>query len=183
MFSPLNVITIEPATRLAPKMASADFVTDTVRVVKTDGRTAAQLEQRFGQPVIVCDVTAGPEAWSRIAFAASKKVSTEMVDRFVASVASRGAAATRLPDWPGLVVMRTVAMLANEAFEAALQGVATEADIDVAMRHGVNYPKGPIEWARDLGLSRVLAVLDNIHALTGDPRYRASFGLRVAAQE
>jgi 3-hydroxybutyryl-CoA dehydrogenase len=103
------------------------------------------------------------------------------VNRFVSTLAATGISATRLPDWPGLVVMRTVAALANEGFEAILQGVATEPDIDGAMRFGVNYPRGPIEWARDIGLRRVLGVLDAIHALTGDPRYRASFGLRTAA--
>ena len=51
------------------------------------------------------------------------------------------------------------------------------------MRHGVNYPRGPMGWAREIGLPRVLAVLDNIHELTGDPRYRASIGLRMAAEE
>jgi len=103
-------------------------------------------------------------------------------ERFVATLSSSGVAATRLPDWPGLVVMRTVAMLANEAFEAVLQGVATETDVDAAMKGGVNYPQGPVEWARLIGLPRVLAVIDNIYEQTGDPRYRASLGLRMAAQ-
>jgi len=86
-----------------------------------------------------------------------------------------------LPDWPGLIVMRTIAMLANEGFNAVLQGVATEADVDLAMRFGVNYPLGPIQWARAIGLERVLCVLDTLHSLTGDPRYRASLNLRIAA--
>jgi 3-hydroxybutyryl-CoA dehydrogenase len=97
-----------------------------------------------------------------------------IVERFVATLKAQGVATTRLPDWPALVVMRTVAMLANEAFEAVLQGVGSEADVDAAMRFGVNYPKGPIEWAREIGLSHVLAAVDNIYEQTRDPRYRAS---------
>jgi 3-hydroxybutyryl-CoA dehydrogenase len=78
--------------------------------------------------------------------------------------------------------MRTIAMLANEGFEAVMQGVASEEGVDTAMRFGVNYPRGPVEWARQIGLKRVLNVLDALNELTGDPRYRASLGLRMAAE-
>ena len=91
-------------------------------------------------------------------------------------------AASQLSDGPGLPVIRTLAMLANEAFDLVLQGVASPDDVDLAMRHGVNYPLGPIEWARQIGLRRVLSALDAVLAETGDPRYRASFELRRAAQ-
>jgi 3-hydroxybutyryl-CoA dehydrogenase len=73
-------------------------------------------------------------------------------------------------------------MLANEGFEAVMQGVADEDGIDLAMRYGVNYPKGPIAWAQEIGLARVLSVLDALHEATGDPRYRASLRLRLAAE-
>jgi 3-hydroxybutyryl-CoA dehydrogenase len=97
-------------------------------------------------------------------------------------MARRGVASTPLPDWPGLVVLRTIAMLANEGFEAVMQSVASEEGVDTAMRFGVNYPRGPMEWARQVGLKRVLNVLDTLNELTGDPRYRASLGLRMAAE-
>ena len=47
-------------------------------------------------------------------------------------------------DAPGLIVMRTVAMLANEAADVVHQGVASAADVDVSMLKGVNYPRGPL---------------------------------------
>ncbi|MBN9889865.1 3-hydroxyacyl-CoA dehydrogenase NAD-binding domain-containing protein [Salipiger abyssi] len=144
----------------------------------TDGRTARQLAKELGQPVIVYDLGADGK---RLGFAASAKVGEDVLKRFAATLAMRDLTGTRLPDWPGLVVMRTVAMLANEGFEAKLQGVADEEGIDKAMRFGVNYPKGPIGWAREIGLGRVLSVLDAIHELTGDPRYRASMALRMEA--
>ena len=49
------------------------------------------------------------------------------------------------------------------------------------MRFGLNYPNGPLDWARQIGLARILSTLDAIHALTGDPRYRAAMTLRMAA--
>ena len=53
-----------------------------------------------------------------------------------------------IDDVPGLIVTRTVAMLANLAADALACRVASAADIDLAMRLGVNYPAGPLEWAR-----------------------------------
>ena len=158
----------------------AGCTVDGVLIQPTDGRTAAQVCRSAGQPVILCDhIDAGG---SRLAFATSKDVPEVVIARLVATLADQAIQASRLPDWPGLVVLRTIAMLANEGFEAVLQGVTDEAGVDAAMRYGLNYPKGPIAWSREIGLSRVLSVLDAIHGLTGDPRYRASMALRFAAE-
>jgi 3-hydroxybutyryl-CoA dehydrogenase len=176
-----------PKTELArTEDAISDFVLGVTTAIEgthlqvTNGRSAREVATKLGRPAIVYDLTA-EKGCSRLGFAASSDVSAVHVQRFVSTLARQGIAATRLPDWPGLVVMRTVAMLANEAFEAVLQGVASEADIDLAMCHGVNYPKGPMAWARAIGLQHVVAVLDALREVTGDPRYRASFGLRMAA--
>jgi 3-hydroxybutyryl-CoA dehydrogenase len=172
---------VQPGTEVFERLSiGTPTLADGVWLVPTDGRTARECSVSLGRPVIVYDLT-GSSAATRLGFSTSPDIEQHQVNRFVSTLAGSGIAATRLPDWPGLVVMRTVAALANEGFEAALQGVATEPDIDKAMRFGVNYPRGPMEWARDIGLRRVLGVLDAIHALTGDPRYRASFGLRTAA--
>jgi 3-hydroxybutyryl-CoA dehydrogenase len=69
----------------------------------------------------------------------------------------------------------------NEALDALLQGVASRDEIEAAMRYGVNYPRGPAAWARDIDLDTVLAVFDALHDLTGDPFYRPSMALRFAA--
>lgn len=154
---------------------------ENVSVLPTDGRTAAGMAKVSGKPVIVYDLATRSSCPSHLAFAVSNDVPASSLAAFVESLQSRGIEVVRLPDWPGLVVMRTLAMLANEGFEAVLQGVAEADDVDSAMRYGVNYPRGPIEWAKDIGLERILSVLDTIHTLTGDPRYRASLALRLAA--
>jgi 3-hydroxybutyryl-CoA dehydrogenase len=89
-----------------------------------------------------------------------------------------------IDDTPGLVVMRTLAMLANEALEAVQWGVASASDIDSAMVDGVNYPQGPLAWADAIGLPRLLTVMDNLARHYGEDRYRASARLRrlVAAE-
>lgn len=80
-------------------------------------------------------------------------------------------------DHPGLYVLRTIAMLINEGCEAALHNIASEADIDAAMKYGVNYPHGPFEWAQMLGYDTVLNTLNNLQRIYGEERYRASMYL------
>ena len=98
--------------------------------------------------------------------------------KLVAQVFARlGAQVIWSADHPGLYVLRTIAMLINEGCEAVLHDIATEADIDAAMKYGVNYPKGPFEWAALLGYDTVLSTLNNLQRLYGEERYRASLYL------
>jgi 3-hydroxybutyryl-CoA dehydrogenase len=73
---------------------------------------------------------------------------------------------------------RVVCQLVNEAAFASEEGIAAADDIDRAMRLGLNHPRGPFEWARELGPDRVLATLDALRGELGDERYAASSLLR-----
>ncbi|GAB4579512.1 MAG: hypothetical protein Fur0022_22500 [Anaerolineales bacterium] len=88
----------------------------------------------------------------------------------------------RIPLWiedsPGLILPRMICMLINEAAFAVLEGVADAETIDLAMRLGVNYPRGLVEWGRELGFSRVIAVLEHLRAEYGEERYRVCRLLR-----
>lgn len=92
----------------------------------------------------------------------------------------------KIPVWvrdsPGLVLPRVIAMLSNEAAFAVYEGVANEATIDIAMRLGVNYPKGPLEWAGELGFGRVVAILDHLRTEFGEERFKAAYYLRRQAR-
>ena len=92
-----------------------------------------------------------------------------------------GFAVSPMDDVPGMTVMRTIALLANEAADAVHQGVCTVVDCDKAMRLGVNYPEGPLAWADALGLANVVTVLDHLAAAYGTGRYRVSPLLRRKA--
>ncbi|MBV8246433.1 MAG: hypothetical protein JOZ38_10960 [Candidatus Eremiobacteraeota bacterium] len=63
---------------------------------------------------------------------------------------------------PGLFLGRTVAAIVNEGVYAVQDGIATAADVDVAMRLGTNYPLGPIEWGREIGAARISAILERV---------------------
>ncbi len=67
---------------------------------------------------------------------------------------------------------RILAMLINEAFDAQFMSVASREDIDIAMKFGVNYPKGLLEWADEIGLEHVLVTLQNLFEEYGEDRYR-----------
>ncbi|TCJ14829.1 3-hydroxyacyl-CoA dehydrogenase [Rubrobacter taiwanensis] len=85
-----------------------------------------------------------------------------------ALVRAAGLTPAWVPDLPAGAALRTVAALANEAAFALAEGVASAEDIDRAMQLGVNYPKGPLAWADELGAERILRVLDALRALHGD---------------
>lgn len=67
---------------------------------------------------------------------------------------------------------RIIVMLINEAFDALFLNVASREDIDLAMMKGVNYPKGLLQWADELGLDWVLSKLENLFEEYGEDRYR-----------
>ena len=83
-------------------------------------------------------------------------------------------------DVAGLVLMRTVACLANEAADVMTWTGTRAAHIDTAMRLGTAYPVGPLAWAQALGVARVAGVLGNLQAHYGDPRYRRAPRLTAA---
>jgi 3-hydroxybutyryl-CoA dehydrogenase len=79
-----------------------------------------------------------------------------------------------------LVLGRIVAQLVNEACFAVGEGVASPADIDLALRLGLNHPHGPISWGERIGWSSVLARIDGLWEDRHDARYRAAPLLRRA---
>ena len=74
-----------------------------------------------------------------------------------------------VPDEPGLVSARIIAMIVNEAFFAKGENISSENDIDVAMKLGTNYPHGPFEWGKLIGLNNIYSLLKKLSV--SDPRY------------
>ncbi len=76
------------------------------------------------------------------------------------------------------IVNRILVMLINEAIDAVFMQVATKEDIEKAMTKGVNYPKGLLEWANEIGLDNVLEQLEALQQEYGEDRYRPNPLLR-----
>lgn len=81
------------------------------------------------------------------------------------------------------ILWRILVMLINEAADAVFWGVASAEDVDRAMQGGVNYPKGLLAWAEEVGLDRCVRALDDLRARYGEERYRCSPLLRARATE
>jgi 3-hydroxybutyryl-CoA dehydrogenase len=77
-----------------------------------------------------------------------------------------------------VIFERILVMLINEAIDAVFLHIASIEDIDLAMTNGVNYPKGLLKWADELGLDWVLTRLETLHKEYGDDRYRPNPLLR-----
>jgi len=78
---------------------------------------------------------------------------------------------------------RILVMLINEAVDAIFLKIASVEDVDLAMTNGVNYPKGLLKWADELGLEYVLAKLEGLFSEYGDDRYRPNPLLRRMVRE
>jgi len=76
-----------------------------------------------------------------------------------------------IADSPGFVTSRINALIGNEAFHMLQSGVASAADIDKAVRLGLNHPMGPFEMADLVGLDTRLHVLEYLHRTLGE-KYR-----------
>ncbi|WP_051630466.1 3-hydroxyacyl-CoA dehydrogenase [Afifella pfennigii] len=96
--------------------------------------------------------------------------------------AADGAKVSLIEDSPGFVAQRILAMVVNVACHIAQQGIAAPQDIDTAVKLGLNYPLGPLEWGDQLGPQRVLTILENLQKAYGEPRYRPSPWLRRRAE-
>ncbi len=78
---------------------------------------------------------------------------------------------------------RVLVMLINEAIDSLYLKVATKEDLDLAMTKGVNYPKGLLKWADDMGLHNVLTKLNDLYFEYAEDRYRPSVLLKQMVKE
>jgi len=72
---------------------------------------------------------------------------------------------------PGFITSRINAMIGNEAFYMLQEGIASAADIDKALKLGLNHPMGPFELVDLVGLDTRLNILEYLHKSLGE-KYR-----------
>lgn len=136
-----------------------------------DGRT---LSDRGDADVLVDHVRDFASASSVVVAARTSEAAATAAALFTAV----GKRTLAIPDRPGLLVLRTLAQIANAAADAVIDEVASAGDIDKAMRFGANHPEGPLEWAERFGRERVAEALRHIAQGSGDAIYSPSPYLR-----
>jgi len=149
------------------------------RISLSDGRSATRRAADDGHDdTVLFDLALDYASTSRIALCAADQATPAALQQAVGLFQAAGMTVSVVGDGPGLPLLRSVCMLANEAADAVLQGVCDEAATDTAMCRGVNYPLGPLAWADRIGPARVLQVIEHLQQAYGLDRYRPSLLLR-----
>ncbi len=185
-----NSVTIEGELGVAEPLVAL-FEAAGIEVVRTEGDgcirvgdatlmltngqfTTVRAAETSNRNLIHFDLALDYSQSTRIALSPADNADQAAIDKAVGLFQATGKAVSLIDDIPGMVVMRTLAMLANEGFDAVNQQVCNEEAVDIAMQGGVNYPRGPISWASEVGLGRILQALRNLGASYGEDRYRPS---------
>ena len=98
--------------------------------------------------------------------ASSNKSNTEKAKSLLEKLSIQSVVVT---DEPGLVAVRVIAMIINEAYFALEEQLSSKTEIDIAMKLGTNYPYGPFEWANMIGLHKIANLLTRLNSK--DKRY------------
>ena len=168
-------IAIDAAAADARFPQGALRIDDSAWLVPGDGRTATAVAAAASvRDVVTFDLALDYANCARLAVARADTCGDAAFAAAVGALQACGMAVSRVDDIAGLVVLRTVAMLANEAADAVTQGIASAADVDLAMQKGVNYPRGPLAWADALDVTFVRDVLHHLALHYGEDRYRLS---------
>ncbi|WP_256104599.1 3-hydroxyacyl-CoA dehydrogenase [Streptomyces sp. ODS05-4] len=143
-------------------------------VALADGQAADLAET----PTIHLDLALDYRTATRVALAPAAAVPAAGLVAATGLFQALGKQVSVIADVPGMIVARTVAMLADLALDAVRRGVASAEDVDTAMKLGVNYPRGPLAWGEELGWPWVLETLLNLHDEYPTGRYAPSQELR-----
>src|SRR3954466_225755 len=106
----------------------------------------------------------------------------EVRDAAHAALAADGVPVSVINDSAGFVAQRVIAHIVNVGCDIAQMRIASPEDLDRAVMLGLGYPKGPLAMGDAVGPKKILAVLNAMHELYQEPRYRASPWLRRRAQ-
>jgi 3-hydroxybutyryl-CoA dehydrogenase len=161
--------------RAAQDVSSGWLEIGPARLMMTDGRPATRraMEERH-EHLVLFDLALDYATTPRLGLARADQCGMAAFRTVCATLTGAGFACSPLDDVAGLVVMRLIAMLVNEAADAVAHGVCNVDAIDVAMRYGVNYPRGPMEWSEQVGLRVFARALANLREHYGEERYRTS---------
>ncbi len=158
--------TLEIASTINPK---ATVVVSALTNTVTEMGVLGGIAQR----VVGITLVPGTMSWATcIDVAGGLNTRQEHVERALSLLRTVGYETQVVQDRVGLVQMRVLAMLINEAAFAVMEGLATPSDIDQAMKLGVNYPKGLLAWADEIGLAVITLILDGLYREYQQERYR-----------
>lgn len=140
-----------------------------VHLYSSDGRLAADWEDSLQVPIILVDIKHPNKQSATVAIAAGPKAHIIMDGKSPQSLGEIDWILVK--DCPGLISLRVISMIINEAAICATQGIATPEGIDSALKGGVNYPLGAFEWLEFIGVSTVVSTLSALRRMYGGGSY------------
>jgi 3-hydroxybutyryl-CoA dehydrogenase len=159
---PLKLELFEQVARFAP--ADSYFASNTSSLSVTEMGAASGRPERFAGMHFFNPV----HLMKLLEIVRGLETSDETVEVFSVVGEKMGKECVVVRDVPGFATSRINALIGNEAFRMLEQGVATAADIDKAVRLGLNHPMGPFEMADLVGLDVRLGILEHLHATLGE---------------
>ncbi|MFH8978226.1 3-hydroxyacyl-CoA dehydrogenase [Streptomyces sp. NPDC017890] len=142
------------------------------RLLLADGQTSGELGD-----VVHFDLALDYRRATRIALSSHPALPPRTLAEATGLFQALGKEVSVIGDAPGMIVARTVARIVCLAHDVVAQAVATREDVDTAMRLGVNYPLGPIEWSDRLGRHWAYGLLEDLHVREPSGRYAPSLAL------
>ncbi len=101
-----------------------------------------------------------------------KLTDTNIKDKIINLAKEVGKTPVEVEEGPGFVVNRVLVPMINEGVGLLADGIASEEDIDTAMKLGANHPMGPLALGDLIGLDVCLAIMEVLYNEFGDPKYR-----------
>jgi 3-hydroxybutyryl-CoA dehydrogenase len=167
-----------------PREMHGEYPENALVLIESSCDTVTIAASRINKPERVVGYGGIPSVADRqlVEIALGFQTESTVVQQAVLFFQSLGRDVELIHDGPGLIAPRIIACLANEAAYALMEEVATVQDIDTALKLGVNYPYGPLEWADRIGPERILRILQGLQSMTGEDRYRPCPYLRKVAE-
>ena len=146
-------------------------------MVLSNGKSSEERSLENGDSVVSIDLCLNYQHSPRIVLVADPNCPGKVLNKAAGLFLSFGKQVSGIIDIPGMVLTRTVAMLVNEASMLLEEEVADSGDINMALKKGVNYPIGSLEWGELWGYKSVVETLENLFHEYGE-RYRVSSWLK-----
>ena len=151
---------------------------ETVFASNTSSLSITQIAFGLNHPVVGMHFFNPAPTMKLVEVIAGMTTPAEVVEQIKVLSTELGKTPVEVNEAPGFVVNRILIPMINEAICLLESGVASAADIDVAMQLGANHPMGPLALSDLIGNDIVLNIMDVLYTETGDSKYRASVLLR-----
>ena len=151
---------------------------DCIFATNTSSLSITEMGAGLDRPLIGMHFFNPADRMKLVEVIAGANTPAELVNKIKGIATEIGKTPVEVNEAAGFVVNRILIPMINEAINVYAAGVASVADIDVAMQLGANHPMGPLALGDYIGLDIVLAIMEVIYSETGDSKYAPSPLLR-----